>query len=123
MFSPAIASLPELVYTGFYTPTCSCLLYNGSVTVVMRFSSFISATLLPFYSMTGVGGRPELIVEGSDDMQDGPWKVRTTVNLYVHWYVYVSLQNLVAWYLSVSPIAFVCEAAAVIHLCKIENTI
>lgn len=24
--------------------------------------------------MTGVGGRPEVIIEGSDNMKDGPWK-------------------------------------------------
>nr|XP_018910530.1 PREDICTED: lipase maturation factor 2-like [Bemisia tabaci] len=27
-----------------------------------------------FRHMTGVGGRPEVIIEGSDNMKDGPWK-------------------------------------------------
>ena len=31
--------------------------------------------MLPLYRMTGVGGRPELIIEGTNDLQAGPWKV------------------------------------------------
>ena len=33
-----------------------------------------SLCLCVFLSMTGVGGRPEVIIEGSNDL-DGPWLV------------------------------------------------
>ena len=37
-----------------------------------------------FFSMTGVGGRPELIIEGSNNL-NGEWKVRTTIYFFTQY--------------------------------------
>ena len=34
--------------------------------------------------MTGVGGRPELIIEGSNNL-NGEWKVRTTIYFFTQY--------------------------------------
>ena len=46
--------------------------YN--IYVVSKYVSYVYTT-----RMTGVGGRPEIVIEGSDSV-DGPWKVR---NMYI----------------------------------------
>lgn len=41
--------------------------------LVVKTIVFYNDTL--FFSMTGVGGRPEIVIEGTNDINNGPWKV------------------------------------------------
>ena len=52
---------------------CNCY-YSATCLIVMRRKVIC---YLLFCSMTGVGGRPELIIIGSNSL-DGPWEVRSS---------------------------------------------
>ena len=43
------------------------------------YQQFVVSYFIVTFSMTGVGGRPEVVIEGSDSI-DGPWKVSGVMN-------------------------------------------